>query len=222
LTSSWAWSLSGVSRLARPYRDQSYSDQLTTSFAALADPTRRAILKRLASGEASVMELAKPFNMSQPAVSKHLKVLERARLISRSREAQFRPCRLEAGRLKEVAEWVEQYRRLWEESFEQLDEYLEEMKSKKRRRAMIETSSALAEMPAVGCGSCIGSSRQSKALVWTGRVVSALPVAMMPASAGMKLAHTPQLTELWHAKLGFYERALMPVGLLELTWWSST
>lgn len=110
------------------------ADQLTATFAALADPTRRAILARLASGEANVTELAAPFDMSQPAISKHLKVLERAGLISRSREAQSRPCRLEGRRLKEAAAWMERYRRAWEESFDRLDEYLEEMKKKEVRR----------------------------------------------------------------------------------------
>jgi DNA-binding transcriptional ArsR family regulator len=108
-------------------------DRLNTTFAALADPTRRAILARLASGEASVTELAAPFEMSLPAISKHLKVLERAGLIARGREAQRRPCRLEAGRLKEVAEWVEHYRRFWDESFDRLDEYLHEMKKKEKK-----------------------------------------------------------------------------------------
>ncbi len=107
--------------------------RLNTVLAALADPTRRAIVKRLASGEASVMELAEPFDMSQPAISKHLKVLERAGLISRGREAQRRPCRLEARPLKEVAEWVEGYRRFWEESFERLDALLDELKHKEKR-----------------------------------------------------------------------------------------
>ncbi len=106
-------------------------DQLSATFAALADPTRRAILARLTSGEASVLELAKPFAMSLPAVSKHLKVLEKAGLIARSREAQWRPCRLEAGRLKEVAEWVERYRVFWEQSFDRLDAYLKEMQAEK-------------------------------------------------------------------------------------------
>ena len=100
------------------------SDRLSIAFAALADPTRRAILARLASGEASVTELAEPFDMSLPAVSKHLKVLERAGLIARGREAQWRPCRLEAAPLKNVADWVDHYRRFWEESFDRLDEYL--------------------------------------------------------------------------------------------------
>ena len=108
-------------------------DTLSTTFAALADPTRRAILARLASGEASVTELAEPFEMSLPAVSKHLKVLERAGLIARGREAQWRPARLEAGPLKDVSEWVGEYRRFWEESFERLDEYLRELQKKTKR-----------------------------------------------------------------------------------------
>jgi DNA-binding transcriptional ArsR family regulator len=105
-------------------------DNLSSTFAALADPTRRAILARLSSGEAPVTELAKPFEMSMPAISKHLKVLERAGLIARGREAQWRPCRLEAGRLKEVSDWVEHYRRFWEQSLDRLDEYLRELKTK--------------------------------------------------------------------------------------------
>jgi DNA-binding transcriptional ArsR family regulator len=108
-------------------------DPLTTTFAALADPTRRAILSRLASGEASVTELAEPFEMSLPAVSKHLKVLERAGLITRSREAQWRPCRLEPGPLKDVAEWVERYRRFWEQSFDRLETYLGELQSEENK-----------------------------------------------------------------------------------------
>src|ERR671913_2176911 len=104
------------------------TDTLDSTFAALADPTRRAILARLASGEASVKELAEPFEMTLPAVSKHLKVLERAGLISRGRVAQSRPCRLEAGPLREGADWVEQYRRFWEQSFDRLDEYLHELR----------------------------------------------------------------------------------------------
>jgi DNA-binding transcriptional ArsR family regulator len=109
-------------------------DPLSSTFAALADPTRRAILARLTSGEASVKELAAPFAMSLPAVSKHLKVLERAGLIARGREAQWRPCRLDAGPLQEVDEWLESYRRFWEESFERLDVYLEELKRREKRR----------------------------------------------------------------------------------------
>jgi DNA-binding transcriptional ArsR family regulator len=108
-------------------------DQLSTTFSALADPTRRAILARLASGEASVTELAAPFEMSMPAISKHLKVLERAGLIARGYQAQWRPRRLEAGPLKDVAAWVEHYRRFWEQSFERLDEYLIEMKKKEKK-----------------------------------------------------------------------------------------
>ena len=102
----------------------SSADRLSATFAALADPTRRAILARLSTGEASVTELAEPFEMSLPAISKHLKVLERAGLIARGREAQWRPCRLEAGPLKEVADWVEHYRRFWTDSFDRLDQYL--------------------------------------------------------------------------------------------------
>lgn len=109
------------------------SDQLSNTFAALADPTRRAILARLASGEASVTELAKPFEMSMPAVSKHLKVLEGAGLIVRGREAQWRPCRLEAGPLKEVADWVQHYRRFWEQSLDRLDLYLRKLKNKEKK-----------------------------------------------------------------------------------------
>ncbi len=105
-------------------------DRLSSTFAALADPTRRAILARLASGTASVTELARPFDMSLPAISKHLKVLERSRLITRGRRAQWRPCRLEAGPLKEVADWVQQYRRFWEQSFDRLDDYLRELKNR--------------------------------------------------------------------------------------------
>src|SRR5277367_1107849 len=104
------------------------SDNLSTTFAALADPTRRAILARLITGDASVTQLAEPFDMSMPAVSKHLKVLERAGLIARGREAQWRPCRLEAGPLKDVSDWLEHYRRFWEESFDRLDIYLAELK----------------------------------------------------------------------------------------------
>jgi DNA-binding transcriptional ArsR family regulator len=109
------------------------SDQLSSTFAALADPTRRAILSRLASSEASVTELADPFEMSMPAISKHLKVLERAGLIARGRQAQWRPCRLEPGPLKEVADWVEHYRQFWEQSFDRLDDYLKELKSKEKK-----------------------------------------------------------------------------------------
>ena len=108
-------------------------DQLSTTFAALADPTRRAILARLVSGECSVTELAEPFDMSMPAVSKHLRVLERAGLIARGREAQWRPCRIEAGPLKEVAEWAERYRHIWEQRLDRLDAYLQELKAKEAK-----------------------------------------------------------------------------------------
>ena len=107
-------------------------DRLSSTFAALSDPTRRGILARLASGEASVTELAEPFAMSMPAISKHLKVLERAGLISRGRDAQKRPCRLAAKRLKDVAEWVEGYRHFWEHSFDRLDDYLQELKKENK------------------------------------------------------------------------------------------
>jgi len=109
-------------------------DRLDATFAALADPTRRAILARLAAGDASVTELAAPFAMSQPAISKHLKVLERAGLISRGRDAQRRPRRLEAMRLAEANEWLERYRRFWEGSFERLDALLDELKTKEKKR----------------------------------------------------------------------------------------
>ena len=109
------------------------SDHLNATFAALADPTRRAILARLALGEATVTELAKPFDMSGPGLSKHLKVLERAGLIARGREAQWRPCRLVAGPLRDASDWLEQYRRFWEESFDRLDDYLRELKAKERK-----------------------------------------------------------------------------------------
>jgi DNA-binding transcriptional ArsR family regulator len=111
------------------------TDQLSSTFAALADPTRRAILARLSAGDASVTELAEPFAMSMPAISKHLKVLERAGLIVRGREAQWRPCRLQARPLKDVAGWLEYYRRFWEESFDRLDEYLRELKKKEKKHA---------------------------------------------------------------------------------------
>ena len=109
------------------------TDRLSTTFAALADPTRRAILARLALGETSVTELAEPFAMSLPAVSKHLKVLERAGLIARGREAQWRPCTLQAGPLKYIADWVEQYRRFWEQSFDRLEDYLKELQGKDKK-----------------------------------------------------------------------------------------
>jgi DNA-binding transcriptional ArsR family regulator len=110
------------------------SQRLDSAFAALADPTRRAILARLASGEASVTELTEPFAMTQPAISKHLKVLERAGLISRGRDAQRRPCRLEARPLAEAAGWLEDYRRFWEGRFQRLDALLDELKTKEKKR----------------------------------------------------------------------------------------
>lgn len=107
-------------------------DPLSATFAALADPTRRAILARLTEGAATVKELSKPFAMSGPAVSKHLRVLERAGLISRGRQAQWRPCRLEARPLQEVAEWAEDYRRFWDASYDRLDDYLQQLKEKEQ------------------------------------------------------------------------------------------
>jgi DNA-binding transcriptional ArsR family regulator len=107
-------------------------DRLSSTFAALADPTRRAILARLALGETSVSDLAEPFEMSLPAVSKHLKVLERAGLIARGREAQWRPARLEAGPLKDAADWIEHYRRFWEQSLDRLGDYLRALKAKEK------------------------------------------------------------------------------------------
>jgi DNA-binding transcriptional ArsR family regulator len=109
------------------------ADRLSITFAALADPTRRAILARLSGGVASVTELAEPFDMSLPAVSKHLKVLERAGLVGRDREAQWRPSRLKPERLKDVADWVERYRRFWEGSFDRLDEYLQDLQRKEKK-----------------------------------------------------------------------------------------
>jgi DNA-binding transcriptional ArsR family regulator len=111
------------------------TDALSMTFAALADPTRRAILARLAAGPATVKELSAPFSISGPAVSKHLRVLERAGLIARSRKAQWRPRRLEAAPLREVAEWAEKYRRFWDESYARLDEYLEQMKGREQKDA---------------------------------------------------------------------------------------
>jgi DNA-binding transcriptional ArsR family regulator len=108
-------------------------DRLSATFAALADPTRRAILARLASGEAAVTELGEPFDMSLPAISKHLKVLERAGLIARGRDAQRRPCRLEAAPLKDVSEWLERYRRFWEARLDRLDAYLQQLKTKEKQ-----------------------------------------------------------------------------------------
>lgn len=108
-------------------------DRLSATFAALADPTRRAILARLARGESSVTDLAEPFDMSLPAVSKHLKVLERAGLIARGREAQWRPCRIEPAALKPVDDWLEAYRRLWAERFDRLDRYLDKLQAKEKK-----------------------------------------------------------------------------------------
>ena len=108
-------------------------DRLSSTFAALSDPTRRAILARLALGETTVAELAEPFEISGPAISKHLKVLERAGLIARGREAQRRPCRLKAAPLKDVADWVGRYRRFWEQSFDRLDSYLHTLQAKEKK-----------------------------------------------------------------------------------------
>jgi DNA-binding transcriptional ArsR family regulator len=109
------------------------ADHLSITFGALADPTRRAILARLTKGDASVTELAKPFDMTLPAISKHLKVLERAGLITRSRDAQWRPCRLRAQRLEEAADWVERYREFWERSFDRLNDHLRELQRKDKK-----------------------------------------------------------------------------------------
>jgi DNA-binding transcriptional ArsR family regulator len=113
------------------------SHDLSVTFGALADPTRRAILARLASGEATVSELGEPFEMSGPAISKHLRVLERAGLISRGREAQWRPCRLVGAPLKDAADWLEEYRRFWEDSFDRLDDYLRELQAKDKRPSRV-------------------------------------------------------------------------------------
>ena len=110
------------------------TDQLSRVFAALADPTRRAILARLSQGQAGVQEIAEPFNMSLPAISKHLKVLEKAKLIRRGKDAQWRPCTLEAAPLKEASDWIGDYRQFWEESFDRLDEYLKEIQSKEKQK----------------------------------------------------------------------------------------
>jgi DNA-binding transcriptional ArsR family regulator len=116
---------------------QPASDRLSATFGALSDPTRRAILARLAAGETSVTRLAEPFEMSLPAISKHLKVLERAGLIARGREAQWRPCRLVGAPLKDAADWLEEYRRFWEDSFDRLDDYLRELQAKDKRAARV-------------------------------------------------------------------------------------
>jgi DNA-binding transcriptional ArsR family regulator len=110
------------------------ADRLSTTFAALADPTRRAILARLALGQTSVTELAEPFEMSLPAISKHLKVLEHAGLIARGREAQWRPCRIEGAALKDVDNWLERYRQFWDQSFDRLDDYLRELQANEKKR----------------------------------------------------------------------------------------
>jgi DNA-binding transcriptional ArsR family regulator len=120
--------------MADKMADKMGADQLSATFAALADPTRRAILARLASGEATVKELSEPFDMSGPAISKHLRVLEKAGLIARGRDAQWRPCRLEAAPLKEVAEWASDFRQFWDESYQRLDFYLTQLKEKERRK----------------------------------------------------------------------------------------
>jgi DNA-binding transcriptional ArsR family regulator len=109
-------------------------DQISSTFSALADPTRRAILARLALGETSVTELASPFEMSMPAISRHLKVLEKAGLIARGREAQWRPCKLKAEPLKKAADWLDEYRRFWDESFDRLDDYLRKLQAKEKKR----------------------------------------------------------------------------------------
>jgi DNA-binding transcriptional ArsR family regulator len=114
---------------------QMTTDALSTTFAALADPTRRAILARLAGGECSVSELAAPFDMSLPAVSKHLRVLERAGLIAQRRDAQWRPCRIEAAPLKQVSEWAERYRHIWEQRLDRLDDYLKQMKTTNKEKS---------------------------------------------------------------------------------------
>lgn len=121
------------------------TDQLSITFAALADPTRRAILARLARGEATVNELATPFALSLPTVSKHLKVLQRAGLITQGRQAQWRPCRLEAERLREVAEWVEQYRRFWDERYDRLDDYLHAVQTELKEEHLGRESAVRAE-----------------------------------------------------------------------------
>lgn len=139
---------------------QAEADTLSTVFGALADPTRRAILARLASGETSVTELAEPFQMSLPAVSKHLKVLEHAGLISRGREAQWRPCRLESAPLKETADWLDRYREFWDESFDRLDDYLEKLKTEERRTDKNEFPKPSSQLAEGGEGRANASSSQ--------------------------------------------------------------
>jgi DNA-binding transcriptional ArsR family regulator len=119
----------------KPVSYEIHGRRLDATFSALADPTRRAILARLVEGEASVMELAAPFAMSQPAVSKHLKVLEKAGLVSRGRQAQSRPCRLDARPLREAVDWIERYRRFWEESFDRLEDYLKQLQAREKKHA---------------------------------------------------------------------------------------
>lgn len=119
--------------MSEAFSTEQSSEQLSLTFAALADPTRRAILARLAQGEASASELAAPFDMTQPAITKHLKVLERAGLISRGRHAQWRPCRLEAAPLREASGWIEQYRQLWEDRLDRLDDYLTGLQTKEKQ-----------------------------------------------------------------------------------------
>ena len=123
------------------------ADALSATFAALADPTRRAILARLSSGELSVGELAEPFDMTLPAVTKHLNVLERAGLIARGRDAQWRPCRLQAGPLKDVARWIEEYRRHWEQSLDRLDAYLQELQAKEKDKPGADAAKATQAQP---------------------------------------------------------------------------
>jgi len=123
------------------------ASQLNATFAALADPTRRAILARLCRGETSVTELAKPFDITLPAISKHLKVLERAGLIQRGREAQWRPCRLQAGPLKNASDWIEQYRPFWDQSFDRLDDYLRELQTRRKKEMTNPSDSPDARSP---------------------------------------------------------------------------
>ncbi|HXO38175.1 MAG TPA: metalloregulator ArsR/SmtB family transcription factor [Candidatus Acidoferrum sp.] len=136
------------------------SDQLSATFAALADPTRRAILARLASGEASVTELAKPFDMSMPAISKHLKVLERAGLVAHGREAQWRPRRLEPTALKEVHDWVEHYRQFWEQSLDRLDAYLQKLKKDQLKQGQPINENLKADAPKLDSPAPHGSKRE--------------------------------------------------------------
>lgn len=136
-------------------------DPLSQTFSALADPTRRAILARLSLGQASVKELAQPFQMSMPAVSKHLKVLERAGLVARGRDAQWRPCRLEAKPLQDAADWIEQYRRFWEQRLDRLEQYLRELQAESSQRAT-SPESVSAAVPAPHPGDTRGSRGRSR------------------------------------------------------------